>query len=229
MQDVISENHNFQIENKFQNFHLLQNILYVFELNYHNRLTMFKTKKSFSSKEKNIFTDYGNIEKFGNFYNFIFKNFKSKNEILNSCDDKENKYSFKFFMNYFYNKFIKEEKIGEKKEKIIIKEILYHSLTTKFFRNFNDFSSLYFINTSTKIMEFYLKIIILETNGKQIFLFYLLIFSNLLIYNVEMLVNNLESLAFSHNTDKELAYDESVNRNIKVIRNFIFLLVRKLF
>lgn len=42
-----------------------------------------------------------------------------------------------------------------------------------------------------------------------------------------MLINNLESLAYSQNTDKELAYDESVRRNIKVIRNFIYLLVRK--
>ena len=40
-----------------------------------------------------------------------------------------------------------------------------------------------------------------------------------------MLVSNMESLAFSNNTDKELAYDDSVKRNIKVIRHFIFQMV----
>jgi hypothetical protein len=42
-----------------------------------------------------------------------------------------------------------------------------------------------------------------------------------------MLVNNYENLAFSNDADKDLTYDESVRRNIKVIRNFIYLLVKK--
>jgi hypothetical protein len=173
LQDVITENHNFQVENKFKNYHLLQNILYVFELDYHNRLTMFRSKKSLTSKERNIFTDFSNIEKFGNFYNFIYKNFKSKNEILFSVDNNNkdfgNKFTFSFFFKYLINKFIRDEKsMGNKeKDKIIFKEILFNLFTTKYFRSFNDFSSLFFLRTSNKIMEFYTKIIILETNGKK--------------------------------------------------------------
>jgi hypothetical protein len=140
---------------------------------------MFKSKKSFSSKDKNIFTDFSNIEKFGNFYNFVYKNFKSKNEILFSHDNYndnnnlENKFTFLSLVKYFFNKFTRDEKFKGKKEKenIEFKGILFNSISTKFYRSFNDFSSLFFIKTSTKIMEIYSKIIILETNGIKILYF----------------------------------------------------------
>lgn len=165
MNEVICENHNFQAENKFQNNHLLQNILYVFELNYHNKLISSKSKKTYSSKEKNVFADFDNIEKFGNFYNFIYKNFKAKNDFLNISElEREEKYTIRNLFSNYLNKYLREEKTKGIKE-FDLNEFLFNKLSTNFFRKYNDFSGLYFIKTSTKIMEIYLKIIILETNG----------------------------------------------------------------